>query len=103
MLKSLKRRYDNRVFGPEDSQGNELPQWTSDYVGRTISKICTKIGLEWATCHTFRHTVASHLVMQNVPLYTIKELLGHSTIKTTEIYAHLADSHKSEMISKPPY
>ena len=103
MLKSLNRRKDNKVFGPVDSQDRELPQWPADYVSRTISKICTKIGLEWATCHTFRHTVASHLIMRNVPIYTVKELLGHSTIKTTEIYAHLADSHKSEMISRLPY
>ena len=96
-------RKDGKVFGPSDSRGRELPQWSSDFVGRTISKVCTDIGLPWATCHTFRHTVASHLVMQNVPLYTVKEILGHSTIRTTEIYAHLADSHKSEMISKLPY
>lgn len=103
MLKALKRRKDNKVFGPENNKGRELPQWPADYVSRTISKICTKIGFEWATCHTFRHSVASHLIMRNVPIYTVKELLGHSAIKTTEIYAHLADSHKSEMISKLPY
>lgn len=103
MLKSLECRKDNNVFGPIDGKCRELPQWPADYVSRTISKICTKIGFEWATCHTFRHTVASHLIMCNVPIYTVKELLGHSTIKTTEIYAHLADSHKSEMISKLPY
>jgi len=103
MLLSLKKRKDNKVFGPPNINGKERPQWKVDTVCRNISKVCSQIGLEWATCHTFRHTFASHLIMQGVPLYTVKELLGHSTIKTTEIYAHLADYHKSKMIAKLPY
>lgn len=40
--------------------------------------------------HTLRHTFASHLVQNGVDLYTVSKLLGHTSIKTTEIYAHLA-------------
>lgn len=103
ILKSLKQRKDNKVFGPFDSRGKELPQWKSDTVCRIISKTCTSIGLNWASCHTFRHTFASHLAMEGVPLNTIKELLGHSSVKTTEIYAHLSKDHKIDMASKLPY
>lgn len=103
MLLSLRKRKDNRIFGPQSVNGIEKPQWKPDTVSRNISRVCTHIGLEWASCHTFRHTFASHLVMAGVPLYTVKELLGHSTIKTTEIYAHLAAQHKSDMIAKLPY
>ncbi|MBE2189464.1 MAG: tyrosine-type recombinase/integrase, partial [Candidatus Kapabacteria bacterium] len=39
--------------------------------------------------HSLRHSFASNLVQKGVPLYTIKELLGHSSISTTEIYSHL--------------
>ena len=41
-----------------------------------------------AHLHRFRHTFASHLVQQKVPLESIKQLLGHSSITQTEIYAH---------------
>jgi len=59
--------------------------------------------LDWANCHSLRFSYASHLAMAGVPLYAIKELLGHSTIKTTEIHAHLAEKHKTDMASKLPY
>jgi len=48
-----------------------------------------------ATCHTFRHTFASHLVMASVPLFTVQRLLGHAQIDTTMIYAHLAEDHSA--------
>lgn len=40
--------------------------------------------------HTLRHTFASWLAMAGVDIYTIKELMGHSDIKMTMRYAHLA-------------
>ncbi|MCK9173513.1 MAG: site-specific integrase [Desulfuromonas thiophila] len=39
--------------------------------------------------HSLRHTFASRLAMAGVPLYTIKEAMGHHTIAMTERYAHL--------------
>lgn len=57
--------------------------WRCWWVSRKISLKLTSIGFPWATCHTFRHTYISHLVMQGVPLITVKELVGHSDIKTT--------------------
>lgn len=50
--------------------------------------------------HTLRHTFASWLVQKGVPLYTVAELMGHSTIDMTRRYSHLApDSLRSAAMS----
>ena len=40
--------------------------------------------------HTLRHTKAMHLLQSGVPLITIKDILGHADVKSTEIYVQLA-------------
>jgi integrase len=48
--------------------------------------------------HDLRHTFASRLVMAGTDIYTVSKLLRHGSVKTTERYAHLADTHLQQAV-----
>jgi integrase len=50
--------------------------------------------------HKLRHTFASKLAMSGVELVTIKDLLGHTDLQTTQIYAHVSGEHVRAAVNK---
>lgn len=76
-------------LGASDSQVRD--SWAA------ARKVC---GLEHVRWHDLRHTCASWLVQAGVPLHTVSEVLGHTSMAMTRRYAHLSPDHLSDAIKR---
>lgn len=61
---------------------------------------CSKMKKPW---HSLRHTFASHYIMNGGSIVALQQMLGHSTIEMTMVYAHLAPSYRREEIQRIVY
>lgn len=93
-LKKIKQTGTYVFTSPEGKQIKE----------RRLLNVCKSIAASAgitsrAFLHKFRHTYATHLVMNRVPLERVQKLLGHSSITETLIYAHLIPDDMHDDVS----
>lgn len=76
-----------------------LPQISPSSMTRAFHRTLGRAGLDGGL-HCLRHTYCSHLVQQGVPLRTVQVLAGHSSVRVTEVYAHLAPGHLQDAVAR---
>ncbi len=69
-------------------------------LGRIIKKVCLRAGIGATHPHALRHTFATHMLEGGADLITVKEFLGHSTIISTQVYAHTSAKFMRETMRR---
>ena len=69
---------------------------------KALRTACRRAGMPRFGLHAFRHSFASHLVMQGQDLYSVQRLLGHTDPKMTQRYAHLAPAYLLDVVDALP-
>ncbi|MFH0992290.1 MAG: site-specific integrase [bacterium] len=72
--------------------------WLSHLFKKYVRK--AKLENEKIHFHSLRHTFATWLVQDGVPIYEVQKLLGHSSISVTQVYSHLAASELHSAVNK---
>lgn len=63
---------------------------SEDMLQRAVKKAIRQAGIaKPGSCHTFRHSFATHLIEEGYDIRTVQELLGHNDVRTTMIYTHV--------------
>lgn len=97
VLKRWKKQADKtaRLVFPSPKTGARM-----DNINSSWEELCASAELADFRFHDLRHSFASRLVMAGVDLNTVRELLGHSDIRMTLRYAHLAPDKLAEAVAK---
>jgi len=92
-LKKELESYCNLLNGEVLFPSNQGSKLTKKTIGKIVENAAKKAGIKKRVYpHLLRHSFASHLLEQGTDLRIIQKLLGHSDIKTTQIYTHISQA-----------
>jgi integrase/recombinase XerD len=79
--------------GPFLFAGSATPRMSNYELQKIVYRQCDAVGLKRTGPHSLRHTCATHMLENGANLRIIQEILGHASVETTAIYAHVALVH----------
>ncbi len=95
MEQYVKERGDENPALFVNKRGERL---SDRYVEILVKRHAKRAGIKKkVTPHTLRHTFATHLLQNKANIMVIKDLLGHASLSTTQIYTHVTDEYKKEI------
>lgn len=81
--------------------GRDGKRFTEQSIRLMIKRYAQSAGVSiHITPHMFRHSVATYLLEEGVDIMFIQKILGHSSIKTTQIYLHIASKKQMEILKE---
>ena len=105
ILEVLRKYYDENEQAIKKScyffVNNRESRYTEQSIRLMLKKYTKQAGIERnITPHMFRHSFATYLIEEGVDVSCVQQILGHSSIKTTQIYIHIAAKKQAEILKE---
>ena len=105
IIEVLKKYYDENEQSIKKSGyffvNNRESRYTEQSIRLMLKKYTKQAGIERnITPHMFRHSFATYLIEEGVDVSCVQQILGHSSIKTTQIYIHIAAKKQAEILKE---
>ena len=105
VIKLLQKYYEQNKAQIEKSGyffvNQKGDRFSEQSIRRMLKKYTKQAGISRnITPHMFRHSFATYLIEEGVDISCVQQILGHSSIKTTQIYIHVAAGIQAEILQK---